>query len=477
MLIPDRPIRYLKIPFYPTKAICIKPFVPPVKLWILFITLHLAVDAQSQNVPEAKSHQYSLEQCVDYALQNQHDVKNARLSLQSAAEVVKENKGKLLPHANINGSYQDNLRLPTSLMPDFASGNLNNKIPVRLGSKYTSSLTGVVNQTVFNSNYFLGLKAAKVFTNLSEKNVSITEISTRVNVTKAYYNVLVNREGLRLSKSNVDQIAKSLKDIKAKYEAGISETVDVNRIQTQFNTAVTGVANQERLVDLSLQQLKFQMGMPQTDSLDLTQTIADFSMSRTGSADTTGYAVTDRPEYGLQQTQIALNELSFKSTRLSNLPSVSAFINYGLNYFAPNFGGLYSRGYGNSALGLSLTFPLFSGTERIHQMNQAKITLDQSRNDLDHLSQQIQIEVREAYTDFVNSKAVLETQKTNMGLTQGVYDRITYKFAQGVASSLDLLSAENELQQAQSSYIDALLSTLISKVELEQAMGKLGRKQ
>lgn len=443
---------------------------------LLFLCIGYGRAAHAQQPDSALQIQnFSLDQCIDYALQHQHDVKNAKLSEQYASEQVKENTGKLLPHANINGTFVDNLKLATTLIPDISSGDLSHKIPVQFGNKYTSSVAGQIDQTVFNSNYFLGLKAAKVYKELSSKSLSATEINTRVNVTKAYYNVLVNEEGLRLSQSNLNQLEKSLKDIRAKYQAGISETVDVNRILVQYNNASTGIENQKRLVDYSLAELKFQMGMPQADSLGLSQHVRDFADIETPAADTSGYNLTDRPEYTMQQTQITLNELSLKSTKLSFLPSLSAYVNYGYNYFSSTFGTLYQKGYGNSALGLSLSFPIFSGTERIHQTNEAEITLQQSQNDLANMAEQIRLEVKQSYIQYVNNNASLRTQKQNMELTQGVYDRINYKFNQGVSSSLDLLSAENELQQAQSNYIDALLNTLMSRVDLEQAMGKLAK--
>jgi outer membrane protein TolC len=431
-----------------------------------------AVAQSGDGAAPDSAYSFSLQQCVQYALDHQHDVRNARLAQQYASEQVRENTGKLLPHANITGGFTDNLKLATSMIPDIASGNYDHKIPVQFGNKYTSSVTGEVDQTVFNSNYFLGLKAARVYQELSVKSLAATAITTRVNVTKAYYNVLVNEEGIRISRSNVQELKKSLQDIRAKYQAGIAETVDVNRIEVQANSAVTGVNNQERLLAYSLQELKFQMGLPQDATLTLTQTVDDFKRGLTV-ADTTGFSPADRPEYTMQQIQTQLDQLSLKSTKLSFLPSLSAYVNYGFNWFSPQFSNLYHKGYGNSALGLSLSFPLFNGTERIHQTNEARITLEQSMNDLDNLDQQIRLQVRSAYVQYLNNRDQLATQQGNMKLTQGVYDRIKYKYDQGVSSSLDLLSAENELQQAQSNYIDALLNALVSSVDLEQAMGKI----
>lgn len=415
---------------------------------------------------------FNLEECINYAMKNQHDVKNAILNSQYSEEEIKANTGKLLPHATINGSLTDNLKLPTSLIPDFSSGNLNNKIPVKSGVKYNSSLSGQIDQTIFNNSYFIGVKAAKVFKELSVKSLNSTEITTRVNVTKAYFNVLVNEEAIRLAKSNLTQVNKSLQVTKAEYQAGIAETIDVNRIQVQANNANTTIENQQRLLELSLAELKFQMSMPQDDSLSLKETIQDFA-PETVPADTAGFNINNRPEYGMQQIQNQLNELNLKNVKLSYLPSLSAYLAYGFNYFSPSFSNLYVKGYGNSAVGLNLSFPIFSGTERIHQTNEAEITLEQSQNDLTNLIQQIHLQITNAFTQYQNNLTQLNTQKQNMNLTEGVYERIQYKFEQGVSSSLDLLSAENELQQSQSNYIDALLNTLMSRVDLQQALGKI----
>lgn len=435
------------------------------------ITVHNA-SAQSDSGAQHIFH-FNLKDCLDYAMKNQHDVKNAILNNQYSREQVKASTANLLPHATINGTLVDNLKLPTSLIPDFASGDMSKKIPVQFGVKYNSSVSGQINQTIFNSNYFIGLKAAKVYKELSVKSLNSTEITTWVNVSKAYFNVLVNEEAIRIARSNLAQVEKSLKDIKAKYQAGIAETVDVNRIQVQDNNARTGIENQQRLLELSFAELKFQMGMPQDDSLSLMETVKDFSPEKLPVTDTTGFSLNNRPEYAMQQIQNQLNELNLKDVKLSYLPSLSAYLNYGYNFFSPVFSNLYNKGFGNSALGLNLSFPIFSGTERIHQTNEARITLQESQNDLANLGQQLHLQVKNAYVQYQNNQAQLNTQEQNMNLTEGVYERIQYKFDQGVSSSLDLLSAENELQQAQSNYIDALLNSLMSRVDLEQALGKI----
>ncbi|TWF39676.1 outer membrane protein TolC [Chitinophaga polysaccharea] len=418
------------------------------------------------------NYDFNLANCIQYGLAHQNDVVNARLDVNFSQEQIKEYTGKFLPHVNVNGSLTDNLKLQTSLIPDIANGNYDKKIPVQFGTKWASAATGQVDQVIFNSDYFLGLKASRVYGDLSKKTLKRTEIDTRVAITKAYYAALAAEENIRLAKSNMTQLSKTLSDTKARYDVGVAERVDVDRIQVSYNNVVTDIETQIRDLVYAMQLLKFQMGMPQDNKLTLTETVQDLNAD-VFIADTVDYQVQDRIEYSIQTTQIALDELSLKSKKLGILPQLNAYVNYGFNYFSTKFGDLYKTGYGASALGLTLKWPIFAGTERYHQIQENRITLEKSRNTLRYIGDQIQLDVANANTQYQNNKARYVTQKTNMDLTQGIYDRIVLKFEQGVATSLDVTSAENDLKQAQVNYVQALLNTLTSKTDLDKAMGKI----
>ncbi|NSL85477.1 TolC family protein [Chitinophaga solisilvae] len=415
---------------------------------------------------------FNLADCIQYGLAHHHDMVNANLDVHFSEEQVKEATGKLLPHADITAGFNDNMKLATSLIPDIASGNYDKKIPVQFGTRFSSNVLGQVNQTIFQSDYFLGLKAAKVYSELASKTYTRTEIDTRVAITKSYYAVLTNQENIRLTKANLDQLKKTLADTRARYDAGVAERIDVDRIQVSYNNSATEIQNQIRLLVYTMQLLKFQMGMPQEDQLELKETVQDLTVDDFAT-DTSNYAVTDRIEYSIQNTQIALNELNLKSKKMAYLPKLSAFVNYGYNYFSDKFSSLYNTGFAASTLGLSLTWNIFTGTERLHQIRQNRITLEKSVNDRNYLSQQIKVEVKNANTVYQNNKALFVTQKENMTLTQGIYERVVLKFEQGVATSLDVISAESELTQARTQYVNSMLNTLISKTDLDKAMGRI----
>ena len=438
------------------------------KMWLLAAFM-LASQPLTAQQDSAGPHFFTLEESVQYALRHQNNVLNARLNRQAAIEKIRETRGKLFPHVNVNGSFTDNLKLQTSYIPDF-TGNPNNKIPVQFGTKYSSQLIGEATQTIVNSDYFLGLRAAKVYDQLSVKDYERTAIATRVAVSNAFFTVLVNRESIRLIDANIVQITKALKDTRARYDEGIAERIDVDRLQVSFNKSENQRANLERLMQFSLEVLKFEMGMPLPESLTLED---DLKSLRHDMPDSMNYSVQDRPEYAIQNTQVELDRLNLRSKKLEVLPSLNAHINYGFNWFSDAFSDLYKKGFGASNMGLSLSLPLFTGTERLYAVKQREITLRQSQNNLSYLTQQIQLEVREAWTSYKNNSASQATEEKNMALTQGVYDRVLLKFQEGIASSLDVTTADSDLKQAQSDYIQALLNMLISKVKLDQAMGKI----
>lgn len=448
---------------------CWLPYITMRKT-LLTITFLLFSGALSAQQDSSGAYVFTLDECIQYALSNQNDVVNARLSRQSSTERIREMRGRLLPHVNISGNFTDNLKLQTSLIPDFVN-DPSQKIPVQFGTKYSSALTGEATQTLFNSDYFLGLRAAKVYDELSVRDLQRTAIDTRVSVSVAYFDVLVALESIRIVDANLAQFGKTLKDTKARYDEGVAERIDVDRIQASYNNVENERANLERTRNYAYDVLKYSMGMPLDAKLEIEENVETF----TGGPlpDSLNYSVADRPEYAMQRVQVELNRLNLKSKKLEFLPTLNAFVNYGFNWFGGEFSELYKTGFGASALGLRLSWPIFNGTERIYQAKQYAITLEQSQNDLDYLNQQIQLQVRDAWTQYRNNYASYVTQQKNIELTQGVYDRVVLKYEQGVSTSLDVISADNNLKLAQNEYITALINTLISKVKLDQAMGKI----
>ena len=422
---------------------------------------------------QSETYQFSLQQAIDYALKHQVNVLNAGIDEEIAKNKVRETTGIGLPQVSTSFTFQDFLKVPTSLIPgEFFGQPAGTYVPVQFGVKYQSQAGIEVSQLLFDGSYLVGLQAAKTYKELSIRNSKRTKIETSVAVIKAYYSVLVSNEQLNLLDANLGRLKKSLFDTEAYYKNGFVEKVDVDRLRVLTNNLETERQNVIRLLDLNTKLLKFQMGMPIEAELKLSDAIERFTLDQEiAVADTASYK--NRIEYGLVQTQKRLNELDLKRYKSQFLPSFVAFGNFSQSYQSNNFSSLYGTSFPTSLVGLKVSLPIFSSGQRLYRVKMAKLEVQKSENILNNLKNGINLEITQAKTSYLNGLQSLENQKRNMELSQEVLRVSRVKYEQGVGSSLEVTSAETALKEAQNNYITALYDLLINKVNLDKALGKI----
>ena len=270
----------------------------------LFCTV--AVNSYAQQAPPRDTtYNFSIQDCVNYAYQHQDSVVNAGLDVKSAEYRVKEITGQGLPQISGTASFQDYLKTPSILFPDFISApiysilnqqNVKNSstgevIPatppggtpaeqkVSLYQTYNSNLGLTLNQIIFDGSYLVGLKASRTYKELSQRMYTRSKIEANVNVTKAYYQVLVSNEQIKLLDANLKQLKQQFDETVQENKQGFVEKIDVDRISVQYNNLVTSRENTLRLLVLNLQLLKFQMGMPIQANLILKSKLEDIDLN------------------------------------------------------------------------------------------------------------------------------------------------------------------------------------------------------
>jgi len=439
-------------------------------IWLIPATLSLR--AQQNNT--GQTYRFNLQKCIEYAYEHHDSLKNAKLDIENADYKVKEIFGSGLPQVSGNVSLQDYLKLPTSLLPGEFFGKPGTFVPVKFGVKYQSSLGLNIDQLIFDGSYLVGLQASKTYKELSERNYNRTKIATNVAVTKAYYQVLVSGEQLKLLDANITQLKQLLSQTTELNKQGFAEKIDVDRLTVQQSNLVTTHDNVERLLAFGYQVLKFQIGMPVNENLiieDRIENIKFESEATLTKTDTTAYR--GRIEYSLLETQKKLNELDLKRYKSQYIPSFSAFGNTSLNYQNNRFGDLYSQNFPMTLVGLKINVPIFSGWQRFYRVKQAQVNVLKTQNILDYVKNAINLEMDMARTQYINSVASLNNQKQNMDLASEILRVANIKYGQGLGSNIEVTQAQTLLEQSQNNYIQALYNALISKVDIEKASGKI----
>jgi outer membrane protein len=462
-------------------------------LFLLLFCFSIVIPTFAQQTDTTAS--FSLQQAISYAQTHQISIKNAKIDEQIAINTVKKTIGIGLPQVSATADFNDFLKMPTSIFPDFISplvykaftdnnvkdgnGNpitmpagLGGSTPVQFGTKYTSSGSLQVTQLLFDGSYLVGLQASKTYKELSVKNTARTRIETSVAVTKAYYSVLVSNEQLSLIDANLDRLKKSLNDTEQFFKNGFAEKIDVDRLTVLNNNLLTERENVLRLLALNVNLLKFQMGMTIGSNLSLTDKISDINIDKTPVLND-GQAFNKRIEYSLLQTQKKLNELDVKRYKSVFLPSLAAFGNTSAQFQDNKFSNLYDTRFPSTVIGLKLSIPIFSGGQKLYDLRNAKLESLKTDNNIINLRNSIDLEVAQAQTIYLNGQKSLENQKRNMDLAKEVLRVTKIKYDQGVGSSLEVTTAETSLKEAQNNYINALYEMLINRVNLDKALGNI----
>jgi outer membrane protein len=445
-------------------------------LTTLFIVSLAFSSYAQQAAPTTKlPYNFTVQDCINYAYEHQDSVVNANLDVKSAAYHVKETVGQGLPQISGTAGFQDYLKIPTTLLPGEIFGQpAGTFIPVKFGVKYQSNLGVNASQIIFDPDYLIGLQARTTYKQLYERSYTRSKIETNVNVTKAYYQVLVSIEQIRLLDANLKQLKQQLDETTAQNKQGMAEKIDVDRLKVQYNNLITDRENTIRLLGLNYQLLKFQMGMPIENELLLKDKLDDVKLDDNVAdigADTTFYK--SRIEYGLLETQKKLNEYDVRRKKGQFLPKLTANANYTSSYQNNGFGNLYKTNFPSSYIGLTLNIPIFTGFQHTNQLRQSQITVLKAENNLISLKNALNLEASKAKITYINGLQSLNSQKQNQQLAQEVLRVSKIKYQQGVGSSIEVTQAQTALDEADNKYIQGLYDAMVSKVDLDKAYGRI----
>lgn len=462
----------------------------------LYTTLFVLMVAR---MVTAQSTSLTLDQCIDYALKSNLTLQNSKLDEQSASARVKEIAGMGFPQVNGNVSVTHNQKLPR-FFSTYSSNSFffPNPIPgvndgdviaaqnfFQLKSGADAALS--IDQLIFSGSYFVGLQAANALRDFSVKSTAQSKVTIVENVTKAFYLVTINEQRLNLYENNIARLDTLLRNTSALNAQGFAEAIDVDRLKVSLNNLKTERDKFSAIKSLGIELLKFQMNYPMDQSLVPIGGIETLNPATDVNAYGNSWDYDIRPDYQVMQTQRRLQELSIRNNYAQALPYISAFANLGMSTQSPTVGGLFKtntgiesnnqigpdKWYGYTRFGLSMNVPLFSGLQRHYKIQQEKIALLKIDNGMKQLKSGIDVEIKQALTDYRNGLAAMESQKMNMELAANVARVAKAKYEQGVGSNLELVEAETSLKESQVNYYDALYQALIAKVNLDRAYGRL----
>ncbi len=427
----------------------------PLLFWILFQGVYL----QAQE-------SLSLKEALKYAVEHNVTARKSRLDIDGGRYKTQEVRSQALPQITGNASLTYNPIIGQLVVGDQS---------FQLGRKWNSNAGVQLSQELFNQQVFTGLKAAKTSENYYQLNSQLTEEQVIEQVANNYYQVLVSRQQLNVIDTNIKNVKVIEKIIANQYENGLAKKIDVDRIKVNLTNLQT---QREQTLNAVVQlenQLKFSIGMPVTERINLPQEQLTEVTGLPVLADSVNLA--GRTEIRLLNVQRELYALQKKAYIAEYYPTLSLTGNISKTGQSDKF-DLFKKGgsafyYDASAIGVTLRMPIFNGFATRSRVRQAEVDIRKADEDLFQTKNTLNLAYENAKIQLKDNLNTIRTQKENVVLAQEIYESTQNNYNNGLAALTDLLDTENALTSAQNSYTQALLNYKIAEIQLIKSNGNI----
>lgn len=411
-----------------------------------------------------------LNRCIAYALDHNPMMSQLRIREQIVRRTIASELSDWLPQVDLNANYQHFLLQPVSIFPDFNDPE-GPKREVTTGVVNTSAIQIGASQIIYSPEVVTAGTSARFYKRQISQTNQEQMIELVVNVSKAFYNVLLTEATLDVFIEDRARIERSYLDAFSLYESGLNDKTDYQRAQISLNNIDAEIAGTREQIKASYAFLKELMGYPVSDPISIQ---SDTNIAEKAWLDTSvTVQASDRIEYQLLLTNMLIRHSAVSLQKMQFLPTLSAFANYNLIYQNDDFEALYDRDFPNSAAGLRLTLPVFQGGRRLHQLKIAKLRLNELQFDTLTLRNRINTEFENAMASYKTNLIALEAAEENALLAGDIYNITRLQYNQGIKSFLEVIVSEADLRTSRINELNALYRLITSKLDVDAALGRI----
>lgn len=420
---------------------------------------------------------FSLQEAIDYAIENSRTSKIAALDIKAAEKEKWETTTIGLPNISANIDYNNWLKQQVSLLPaEFFGGNPGEFAEVAFGTKQTMTGTVVLDQLIFDGSYLVALQSAKVFLEVSKNAKVKTDLEVRKAVINAYGNVLLAEESIGILQRNISVLKNNLNETSKIFENGLTDEESVEQLQITLAGLESNLNNTTRLKTLAYQMLNITLGADLNTNTVLTDNLESLTAQNLGldllNAEEN---IENTLDYKISLNETKAKELFLKLEKSKALPTLRAFLNAGYSGFGEDFDFLKKEQnwFGSSMFGVSMNIPIFSSGGRGAATQRAKINLEIAQETLTETEQKLKLQIASAKSDYQFAVEDYFNKKQNLNLAERIEKKNQTKFFEGIASSFDLRQAQTQLYTVQQEFLQAMLDVINKKAALETVLNQI----
>ncbi|WP_422859005.1 TolC family protein [Flagellimonas sp. S174] len=410
----------------------------------------------SISISQAQLKKWTLQECVEYAVENNLSVAQFELDFENAKIDKSDALGALLPNLTGDATISEDLGLsfnPTTQEP--------------INSQLT--FTGNVNSsaTLFNGlRNYRRINRAKLNAISNQYRLEDLKDDIRVNVAQSYLDVLSNKEQLKVSQAQYAVTEQDMKRTKELVESGVVPRGDLLEIEATAATQEQQIVNNEALVTISkitLAQLLQITDYENFDIADDTYEIPPSDILSNSAKSIFAKALEFRNDIKLAETNIELAEEDVKISKGAYYPTLSTFINYNSRFSDQNLVSVADPSvipfidqlylFDGLRYGFRLDVPFFNGWNTRNSVKRAKIDLERARLSMEQTKLELETSINQAYVDVNTTLKSYEAAEKTLEARRTAYQYSKDRFEVGLMNSFEFSQAQARLDNAEAEVI------------------------
>ena len=437
----------------------------------LLLAIGLPITAAITNAVPLPSGPLTLDQALEFALTHNVTLRKGRQDLEEAQGLAIQQRAARLPRLAATGAYQqlDEARIervqfsaaqPATPFLNNQSWNANLVVtqPIYAGGKYNSMA-----------------RSSRLTREAALASYQALVANTLLEVRTAYSDVLLAVEQIVVQEASKKLLERELETAHRSLEAGTVPRFNVLRAEVELANALPPLIrarNQERISRNTL-ALLLGCDIPADTGVDIPLRTAD-SLKAEPFEVSVGAALNAawlrRPEIKAAQSTSQLRHEEVLQTRADLLPSLSGTAGYGVQN--RNFIRDLDQTLDGWTVGVQANWLLFDFGQTQAKVNMARAREERARLEVEDVRRRIELEVRTAFSLFMESKEVLVSQTRVIEQAEEAVRLVTARADAGSSTQLEVLSAQTALKLSRTQYSQALRDYTVARAKLERAMGE-----
>lgn len=430
----------------------------------------IAVLSSSTGLYAQDNKTWSLQDCIDYALEKNIQLQQNKLSLEEADVDVKTAKASLFPslsfstgHNLVNRPYQETSATVSGT--EIITSDNNNT--------YNGSYSLSAQWTLWNGGQRLNnIKQQKTNKEIAGLSVVETENMLQEEITKLFVQILYANESVEINKNTLEVSEATYKRAVELFNEGSLSKSDVAQLEAQASNDKYQLVTAEstlRNYKLQLKQLleldgttEMVLDMPELKDEDVMAVLPN-------QIDVYNTALTSRPEIQSSKLSIDNAKLGIKTAKAGYLPTISLSASTSSmtnNASTNNWAEQMKYGW-NNMIGINLSIPIFNNRQTKSAVQKAQITYSSSQLDLINKQKELYSTIESLWLDALNAQQQYEAANSKLQSCQTSFDIVNEQFNLGIKNTVELLTEKNNLLSAQQQRVQAKYMAILDRALLD----------